>query len=134
MIIKDSMKQIGDRLDVIEKLKVKAYEADSIEVPCGLVGLPGNINYQTTYGPGFCSMRLEVTILVSMVDDRIRLDDIAQYGDTLGTKSIRHILETGVYTAFDSLTVLSGRFQVVRISDIDYLAFIVLVDIIGQNN
>lgn len=131
MIIKNVMEEIGDRGGTINPLRVHPYEADEIMVPALLVSLPGLINYQTSYGAGFCTITLEVTLLVSRVDDRIRLEEIAPYGDTIGEKSIRHTLETGTYTAFDSLTVLSSRFQIVEIANDSYLACIFTVEIIG---
>lgn len=132
MIIETVMDAIGARIDTISPIRVQKYEADSIEVPAGLVSLPGTINYQTTLGPGFCRMTIEVTILVSKVDDRVRRKQIAPYGDTSGAKSIRAQLEGGTYTAFDSLEVQTGRFTVVGIAGDDYLAFVALVDIVGR--
>lgn len=132
MIIKNVMTEIGDRAGTVRPLRVHPYEADEITVPACLVSLPGLINYQTTYGPGFVSLTLEVTVLVSRVDDRIRLDEIAPYGDSTGERSIRRVLETGTYTAFDALTVMSSRFQIVEIAGDSYLACIFTVEVIGS--
>lgn len=132
MIIKNTMAEIGDRCDTIHPLRVHPYEADEISPPAVLVSLPGLISYQTTYGPGFMSVTVEVTVLVSRVDDRIRLEEIAPYGDSVGEKSIRYALETGTYTAFDSLTVLNARYQIVEIAGDSYLACIFTVEVIGS--
>lgn len=132
MIIENVMDDIGNRLDTISGLRVHNYEADEISVPAGLVSLPGNINYHSTYGAGFCQATLEVTILVSKVEDRIRRKQIAPFADTSGSRSVKAVLESGTYTAFDSLQVQTGRFTVVNIAGDDYLAFITLIDILGQ--
>jgi hypothetical protein len=134
MIVGTVMDQIGSRLDTIDGLRVHAYEKDEIQVPAGLVSLPGMINYQTTFGPGYCQLTIEVTILVSKVDDKIRRDKIAPYADSRGSRSVRAVLEGGTYTAFDSLEVRTGRFLVVNIAGDDYLAFVVAIDIIGQTS
>lgn len=131
MIIKNVMKDIGDRLDTINPLRVHPYEADEISVPAGLVSLPSNINYQTTYGSGVNDILLEVTVLVSKVGARARLEQISPYADSEGQKSVAQVLETGTYSAFDSLQVMSSRFMIVNIAGDDYLACIFLVEVIG---
>lgn len=128
MIIKNCMTQIGDRLETIDPLRVHPYEADEISCPAGLVSLPGNINYKMTKGGK--SALLEVTILVTEVDSRVRLDQIAPYADSDGMRSVVQVLESGTYTAFDSINVLSSRFQIVTIAGTSYLACIFTVEII----
>lgn len=133
MIVGDVMDQIGARLDIIPTLNVQDYEADSVEVPAGLVGLPSNLDFLGTYDNGLHTMLLEVTLLVSRVDDRISRDEIAPYGDGRDNpKSIMSILETGEYSAFDFCQVQSGRFQVVVIEEIEYLAAIFIVKVFGS--
>ena len=133
MIIEDVMDDIGNRLDTISGLRVHNYEADEVNVPAGLVSLPGTINYHSTYGSGFCQATIEVTILVSKVDDRVRREQIVPYADTSGARSVKAVLESGTYTAFDSLQVQNGRFLVVTIAGDDYLGYVATVDILGQN-
>lgn len=138
MIIENVMDEIGTQLDTISGLRVKPYEADEIAVPAALVSLPGLIDYQTTFGPGFCRFGIEITILVSKVDDRVRRKQIAPYGDTTGAKSIRYALESKAsWNSFDSLEVQNGRFTVIGIADDaggsnNYLGFVVLVDILAR--
>jgi len=131
MIVMAVMKDIGNRLDTINPLRVHPYEADEISVPAGLISLPTLINYQTTYGSGVNTMTLDITVLVTKVDDRIRLEQIAPYADSEGPKAIAQVLETGTYSAFDSIQVLSSRFAIVNIAGDDYLACIFSVEVIG---
>lgn len=138
MIIEDVMDEIGTELDTISGLRVQPYEADEVQVPAALVSLPGAIDYQTTFGPGFCRLTMEITLLVSKVDDRIRRKQIAPYGDSSGSRSIRAVLEAKEeWDSFDSLEVKSGRYTVVGIADDagganNYLGFIILLDILAR--
>lgn len=133
MIVGDVMDQLGTRLNTISQLNVQDYEADSVEVPAGLIGLPGNLDYLGTFNDGLHTMMLEITLLVSRVDDRISRDEIAPYGDGRDNPtSVLSILESGEYSAFDFCQVESGRFQVVVIEEIEYLAAIFSVKIYGS--
>jgi hypothetical protein len=134
MIVGDVMDQIGVQLDTISGLRVLDYEADDINVPAALVSLPVGIDYLGTYKRGMDSMIIQVTILVSMVSDRVRRDKIAPYADGAGSKSVKQVLEAGVYTAFHVLTVASATFDVVDIADVEYLAVIFICNIAGSGN
>src|SRR5688500_13433478 len=120
MIIGDVMDEVGAQLDTINGLDVLPYEADSINPPCATISLPPSINYLGTYRRGMDKLVLEISIFVSMVDDRIRRDEIAPFADGSGSKSVKEVLESGTYTAFDTLAVRSGSFMVINIEDIDY--------------
>lgn len=132
MIVGDVMDDIGTRLDSIANLNVLPYEADDINVPAGLVSLPQDINYLGTYQRGMDTMVIIVTILVSLVDDRCRRDEVAPYADGSGTRSVKQVLETGEYTAFDVITVEMGTFDVININEVEYLAAQFRCKIAGQ--
>lgn len=134
MIIGDVMDQLGDRLDNnLPHLNVQDYDADSVEVPAGLIGLPGNLDYLGTYANGLHTMVLEITLIVSRADDRISRDEIAPYGDGRDNpNSVLSVLETGDYSAFDFCQVESGCFQVIAIEEIEYLAAIFSVKVYGS--
>ena len=133
MIVGDVMDQIGKRLNTMPQLNVQDYDADSVEVPAALIGLPGDLDFLGTYSNGLHSIMLEITILVSRADDRISRDEIAPYGDGRDNpQSVLSILETGEYSAFDFCQVQSGRFQVVSIEEIEYLTAIFVVKIFGS--
>lgn len=132
MIIGDVMDEIGSRLQIVKSLRVLPYEADSVNPPCALVSLPTNINYLSTYQRGMDQMTIIVTVLVSVVDDRVRRDHIAPYGDGSGSMSIKHVLESGMYTSFDVIAVASATFDVLNIEGIDYLGAVFVCNIAGQ--
>lgn len=133
VIVAKVMDDIGKRLDTIPGLRVLPYEADSVNPPCALVSLPAEIGYQT-YQRGMDKMGIEVTILVSAVSDRVRRDQIAPYGDGAGPKSIKQVLETGTYTAFDIIYVSKGMFDVVNVEGQKYLAALFACIIQGSGN
>lgn len=134
MIITRVMDEIGNRLKSIPRLNVLSYEADDITVPAAMVSLPTLGTFDETYGRGMDSMTLYVTILVSSADDRIRRDQIAPYADGSGPTSIKQVLQSGSYTAFHTLRVASFSFNVVKISEIRYLAAVFTNEITGQGS
>jgi hypothetical protein len=77
-------------------------------------------------------IELSVLILVCAVDDRVRRDEIVSYGDGSGSKSIKQVLETGNYTAFDTLAVTKSKFQVVSIARIKYVGAEFQIKISGR--
>lgn len=132
MIIADVMDEIGAQLETIPNLNVLPYEADDLSVPCALVSLPQNIEYLQAYARGMVKARIQITVAVSLVDDRVRRDQITPYGDSDGPRSIKHVLESGTYSAFDTIAVVLGRFTVVAIARVRYLVGLFDVDIAGQ--
>lgn len=128
------MDQLGSQLDTIPQLRVLPYEADSIEPPCATISLPEDIDYLGAYKRGLDKMVLRVSVFVSLVDDRVRREQITPYADGSGTKSIKQVLESGTYTAFDTIAVSRGGFGVIVIDGIGYLGGLWTVNIAGQGN
>lgn len=133
MIVAHVMDAIGNRLDTIPGLRVLPYEADSVNPPCALVSLPAEITY-LTYQRGMDKLIIEVTILVSAVHDRVRRDQIAPYGDGSGPKSVKQVLETGLYDEFDVIYVSRGTFDIVNVEGQKYLAAAFTCNIQGPGN
>lgn len=132
MIIRDVMDQIGAQLDTIDGLRVWEYDADDIEPPAGIIRLTGDIDYLGAYNRGMVKIELSVLILVCAVDDRVRRDEIVAYADSSGSMSIKQVLETGSYTAFDTLAVAKSKFQVVSIARIKYVGAEFQIKISGR--
>ena len=134
MILEDIMDQIGQRLDSIDGLRTAAYEADDVQVPAAIVSLPPNITYSETYNRGMDSITLIVTILVSLANARIRRDQIAVYADGVGPKSVKAVLESGSYTAFDTIFISTAQFMVVDIAKLSYLSVVFTANVTGRGN
>lgn len=132
MIIRDVMEQLGTQLDTIDGLRVWDYDSDDINPPSAIIRLTGDIDYLGAYNHGMNSIGLSVLILVGAVDDRIRRDEIVQYADGSGEKSIRQVLEKGTYTAFDTVAVARSKFQIVSIAGIKYVSAEFSIQISGR--
>jgi hypothetical protein len=63
--------------------------------------------------------------------DRTARDDLGAYCDGSGVKSIKQVLEAGVYTAMSSVRVSSATFEVVSVAAVEYLAAVFSVDVYG---
>jgi hypothetical protein len=132
MIIGDVMDDVGSRLETIPGLRVLPYEADDVNVPAAMISLPTNLDYSRAYARGMDSITLNIIILVSSVNDRIRRNEITPYGDGSGTKSIKQVLESGKYGSFDTIFVPRGNFDVINISELKYLGIRFVVTVTGQ--
>lgn len=134
MIVKNVHNELANRLEIIPGIRAVKYEddADEIQLPSGLISLPPQIRYHGTFANGMSEMDCLITILVSLVDARVRLEQIAPYGDDTGPYSVKEILETGTYTAMDVVTIHTGMFTVLTIAETTYKAFIAQGKIAGS--
>jgi hypothetical protein len=134
VIISDVMDELGNQLDTIDGLRVHNYEADDINVPAGLISLPRSIDFSTTYNRGMDKLVLNAVILVSVVGDKIRRDEIAPYADGAGPKSVKQILESTQYSSFDTIFVAKAVFDIFRFVDVDYLGLRFDINIAGEGS
>lgn len=134
MIIGDVMDQVGDQLDTITGLRVFRYPPGSVTPPAAVVSYPDNLEYDATYGRGMDRLTLPVVLVVGKASDRATRDAITQYAAGAGAKSIKAVLEVGVYTAFDTLRVKDAEFDVISIGGTDYMAAVFTIDISGSGS
>lgn len=133
MILGDVMQEVADRLDTIAGLRVFAYPTDQPPpIPAAIVSYPDSYTYDATYGRGMDRMELPVWLVVGKVSDRAARDQITKYLDGSGADSVKAVLESGTWTEFDTVRVMSVEFDVIRIGGIDYLAAGLTLDIAGQ--
>lgn len=132
MIIGDVMDQLSTQLDLIDGLRVKAYDADDIEVPAALVTLPTDINYLVTDMRGMAKLFLTVIVLVAADGDRTRRQLITPYADGIGPKSVIDVLERGSYMAMDTVAVERGGFRFYLFNQIKYLGIGFSVTVTGR--
>ena len=132
MILGDVMDQIGDQLDTIEGLRAYRYPPDSVVVPAAIVTYPENVTYDETMRRGMDRYPdLSVIVMVGKVSDRASRDRISVYADGTGDKSIKTVVESGTYTAFDSVRVTGIEFDIVSMAGVEYLAATFNLDIAG---
>lgn len=134
MNLADVMDEVAARLDTIDGLRCFAQPPGKITPPGAFVDYPENIAFDATYGRGSDRMTLPVALLVGKVVDRSARDQLGAYADGSGAKSIKTVLESGTYTAFDEVTVQRVDFDPVRIAGVDYMAALFTLDIIGPGS
>jgi hypothetical protein len=134
MDLGDVMDAIATRLDTIDGLRCYAWPVPKITPPAAIVMFPTNLDYDATYGRGMDRITLPVLIVAGRVGDRPTRDRLAAYADGSGTRSVKAVLESGTYTAFDSVRVTGAQFDPVDIAGVDYEAAVFTLDIAGQGS
>jgi hypothetical protein len=135
MNLGDVMDAVGDRLDTIEDLRVFAHPPPKIYPPAAWVAYPEGYVYDATYGRGMDRItNLGVVVVVGKVSDRSARDRISAYADGSGARSVKAVLESGTYTAFDTIRVVDVTFDVLTVAADDYLGALFTLDIAGQGS
>jgi hypothetical protein len=134
MNLATAMSTMATRLGTIAELNAYGYPIENVAVPAAVVGFPEDYSYDATMGRGSDRMTLPVFVLVGKVSDRASRDTLADYVNGSGSKSVKATLETGTYTAFDTLRVESVSFETVSVAGIEYLAGIFDVMVFGDGS
>ncbi|MGH3735836.1 MAG: hypothetical protein ACRDT6_09485 [Micromonosporaceae bacterium] len=132
MDLGDAMDAVAARLDTIAGLRVFAYPPPAVTPPAAIVSYPDELNFDETYGRGMDRLTLPVVVVVGKASDRSSRNLIAAYADGSGASSVKAVVESGTYTAFDTVRVMRAEFDIVRIAGTDYLAALFDLDIAGQ--
>lgn len=125
------MDEIAAKLNLISELTVYSFETDAVKVPAAIVDFPEEYQFDTTMARGSDRLTLLVHAVVSNSYDRIAKDRLNRYVNGSGTESFKKILESGVNNSFDSVRVMSVRFNPFLIGQIEYKGATFLVDIFG---
>lgn len=130
------MDEIAARLATIDGLAgTFGYPPATVTSPAGIVSYPERMDFDATYGRGFDQIvDLPVLIIEGKATSRTARDRIAAYAAGSGARSVKAVLESGTYTAFDVVRVKSAEFDVVRIAAIDYISALFRLDIAGQGS
>jgi hypothetical protein len=135
MNLADVMDGIADQLSTIEGLRVFAYPTGQVVAPAAYVAYPSDYTYDATYGRGMDRMTLTVVLVVGKASDRTARNRIAAYVDVSGDSSVKQLLESATYAAFDIIRVTGVEFDVVTIGgDVPYMAAIFELDIAGSGS
>jgi hypothetical protein len=132
MNLADVMAEMGTKLEAISGLKVFPFTADSINPPAACVELPEGIAFDESYGRGFDSMKLFVTLAVAKVDARNAHVQLAKYANGSGADSVKVALEATPNVAYGTLQVKSVGFGKVKFGGMWYLGAMFEVDISGD--
>ncbi|GLI00310.1 hypothetical protein [Phytohabitans aurantiacus] len=135
MNLGDVMDQVAARLGTIDGLRVSAYPPDRLAPPAAWIAYPSAYTFDATYGRGMDRITdLGVVVAVGKPNDRQTRDLVSQYADGSGSASVKHVLESGVYNAFDRLVVTEVTFDVLTRGGDDYLAALFTLDIAGKGS
>lgn len=126
------MDGLAAQLNTITGLRGWAWPPGMIAPPAAIVAFPETITFDTTYGRGSDTIKLQVVVLVGPPTLRQSRDALTQYLNGSGSASVKETLEAGVYDTVDSLRVASADTDVYEQGGDKYLAAIFDIDIIGS--
>jgi hypothetical protein len=132
MRLGEVMDAIATRLDSVVGLRCFSYPPGTITPPAAIVSYPESITFDETYGRGMDRLSLPVVVVVGRPTDRSTRDHLGAYCDGTGAASIKAVLESGTYEAFDTVRVEGVDLDVVSIGGQDYMAALFTLDIAGQ--
>lgn len=127
------MQAVADRIDTIADLRVYAYPPDVVQPPAAVVTYPGTYTFDATYGRGMDRIPdLGVVLLVGKVSDRASRDLITKWVKGSGATSVKAVIESGTYAAFDTVRVTQAEFDIISVAGVEHLAATFTVDIAGS--
>jgi hypothetical protein len=125
------MDEISDRLTG-SGLRCIAWPAGRITPPGAIVGYPTSLIYDDT--PGTDVVQLPIVIVVGgSATTRASRDTLSRYVRGRGDGSIPALLETGTYTSFDTMRVISVEFDTYSVGSVDHVAAILDTEISGPH-
>lgn len=133
MNLVDVRREVVERLDTISGLRCHMTMPLKVTPPAAWTA-PETITFDATYGRGSDEMELSVVVVIGRASERSAHDDLAAYCDGSGARSVKAVLESGTYTAFDLVRVVSAEFDVVTIAQVDYLAALFDLAIAGPGS
>jgi hypothetical protein len=133
MNLADVRTQLAARLDTIDGLRCFAYRPPTI-VPPAAWPAPESVTFDATYGRGSDEIALSVLVVVGKASERSAHDALEAYCDGTGDRSVKAVVESGTYSAFDAVRVAGAEFDVVTIAGTDYLAALFDIEIAGPGS
>lgn len=121
MNLRDVRQEVAERLDTIDGLRCFSYPPLKVVPPAAWTA-PESITFDATYGRGSDEIALSIVVVVGKASERSAHDELAAYCDGDGASSVKAVLESGTYDAFDLVRVVGAEFDVVTIAGVDYLA------------
>lgn len=131
MNIATVLSQLASQLATITGLQVYTYPPDSITAPAAAMW-PETIDYDQTYGRGVDRMTVHLRVLTGRIDDETAWSKVAEWASGSGTGSVKTVLESGTYSAFDYVHVVDAAFGEFTSAGISYLAAQFTLDIAGR--
>lgn len=123
--------ELSDRLGTILNGRSTPYAPDTLSPPAGFVFGVESTPHQS-YANGLTRLRLSVTVVVARTPLSVAFKALSGYASDTGDTSIKACLETGIYTALDTLIVLRSTVGDVTIGDVLYKGVQFDLDITGS--
>jgi hypothetical protein len=134
MNLADVMDQLAERLDSISGLNAFPFPPDHIDAPAAIVDYPEEVTFDETYGRGMDRMRVPVVLVVARRDERSTRDELAAFCNGSGARSVKQVLESGDYTAFDTIRVVDINIDPFTIAGVEYVGGLFTLDIAGPGS
>lgn len=123
--------QLSDRLGTILLGRSTPYAPDTGNAPFGYVFGP-ETSYTQSHSNGLTQAKLSVTVAVARMPLDVAWKALAGYISDTGDTSVKLCLETGEYTAFDTILVTRSVVGDVTIGGVVYKAAQFDLDITGS--
>jgi hypothetical protein len=116
------MDEIAARLGTISGLEVSAVPVRKPNPPQAIVTYPDDLAFDETYGRGTDRINIDVVVVVGMPNTESSRNAVSAYAAGAGSQSVKAVLESGTYSAFENIAVRTVQFDPIRIDSVDYLA------------
>ncbi len=127
------MTEIGSVLDALTGLRVTPHPVKTIVAPAGVVGYPESITFDVETGRGADRFeRLPVMVVVADVTARSTAAEVSKWISGAGALSVKAAFEAHDWASCDDVWLREARFDTVTIAAVDYLAVIMMVDVVGS--
>lgn len=134
MDVAASMEEIAERLRQVDNLRAHGFPIGVAQVGAGtaIVGYPSGYTFDSTYQRGSDDVTLPIVVVVGEIYGKVTRDRLGEYIAGSGPRSIKGVVESGAYTAFETVRVPTVEFDTVMIGAVEYLAAIFSAEISGE--
>jgi hypothetical protein len=129
------MEEIAEKLKMFTGMNVFDYPVDTVIPPAGILSYPERIAYDETYGRGEdMFFNLPVFMVTDRADSKSARNQISEWTDPTGLKSVKTFLDRETYNSCDSVSVPNATFDVMTVAGIDYLVAIFELNVSGEGS
>lgn len=125
------MEDLAARLRSIPDLRVHDSPPGSVSPPAAVVGFPDAVTFDAGYHRGLDRLEIPIIVVVGKPSEAAARHNLNVYCASTGAKSIKQVLESASYDAFDTLRLAGFEFAVITIGTTDYLAAVGTAEITG---
>lgn len=134
MNLESAMDEIAESLNSISGLRAVAWPVTNVVPPSAVVLFPSIYTYDETYQRGMDRMSIPVMVMVGRTTERTSRSQLARYLNGSGSDSIKAVVESGEYTAFDSVRVAKVDIDVYTMNGTDYWGAVFELDVLGSGS